>query len=120
MSEPTALTVRGEFDVIVARSRVRDLARESGLNTTDQACISLATSSMARALGLGKAHIGQILIEGIVSGDRTGVRVVCTATNGGDSGPSRSMDEARMMTDDMAVEISPENETRVTLVKWAK
>ena len=120
MSEPTTLTVRGEFDVIVARTRVRDLARESGLNTTDQACISLATSSTARALGLGKAHTGQILIEGIASEERTGVRVICTAMNGGNSGQPRSMDEARTMTDDLEIEVSPENETRVTLVKWAK
>ena len=120
MTEQTALTVRGEFDVIVARSRVRDLARETGMNTSDQACISLATSSTARALGLGKAHTGQILMEGIVAGERTGVRVVCTAMNGGDSGLARSMEEARMMTDDLTVEVSPENETLVTLVKWVK
>jgi hypothetical protein len=120
MPEQTALTVRGEFDVIVARSRVRDLARKTGMNITDQACISLATSSTARALGLGQTHAGRILMEGITSGERLGVRVVCTAVNGKDSGPSRSMEEARMMTDDLTVEVSPDNETLVTLVKWVK
>ena len=120
MSEQTVLTVRGEFDIIVARSRVRDLARATGMNTTDQACISLATSSTARALGLGKAHTGQILIEEITAGERAGVRVVCTTMNGGKNGPSRSIQEARMMTDDLTIEISPENETLITLVKWAK
>lgn len=120
MSEQTALTVRVEFDIIVARSRVRDLARATGMNTTDQACISLATSSTARALGLGKEHTGQILIEEIVSGERTGVRVVCTVANGGNGGQSRAMQEAKIMTDDLTIELSPENETCVTLVKWVK
>jgi hypothetical protein len=120
MSERTVLNVRGEFDIIVARSRVRDLARQMGMNTTDQACISLATSSAARALGLGKAHTGQILLEGIRTEERTGVRVVCAAANGGDRTTSHPLDEARMMADDLTVEVSPENETLVTLLKWVR
>ena len=49
--------VREDYDVIISRSAVRELARSIGMRTADQARISLAASSAARALGIGTYFI---------------------------------------------------------------
>lgn len=121
MDNRQEVVVRRDFDVIVARSRVRDLARWLGMGATDQARISLATSSAARTMGLGRPYCGQIVFEKLDDGGRIGVRVVCTASNGA-SGDSHlgSFANVRFMTDELTVEKLPSNEIRVTLVKWSK
>ena len=43
MDEGRTIEVHKDFDVIVARSYVRDLARKVGLRTTDQARIALVS-----------------------------------------------------------------------------
>ena len=121
MDNRQELAVRRDFDVIVARSRVRDLARWLGLGATDQARISLATSSAARAMGLGARHCRHIVLEGLDDGARIGVRVVCTA----DNGTSGTSDEGtfsgvRLMVDELTVERLSSDEIRATLVQWSK
>jgi anti-sigma regulatory factor (Ser/Thr protein kinase) len=119
MDNRQEVVVRRDFDVIVARSRVRDLARWLGMGATDQARISLATSSAARTMGLGGPHRGQIVFEGLNDGERIGVRVVCTANNGAsDESHLGTFSNIRFMTDELSVEKLPSNETRVTMVKW--
>jgi len=121
VSKRQTIAVRRDFDVIVARSRVRDLARSMGLGTSDQARISLATSSVARVLGLGGSNQGEIVIESANGQDRACVRVTCTFETSDDDagGPSSAkFAEARSMTDEMTVEKLPDNGVRVVLVKW--
>jgi serine/threonine-protein kinase RsbT len=121
MNNSQTITVRKDFDVILARSRTRDLARKMGMGTTDQARISLAASSAARALGLGGAHQGQIVITGLNGGGRVGVRVVCTTRDCTNRElRSRVFADARSMTDELTVKELPSGEVQVTLVKWAK
>jgi hypothetical protein len=113
------IVVRRDFDVIVARSRVRDLARNMGLRTSDQARISLATSSVARALRLGESCQGEIVIESVNGLDRACVRVTCRVDDNAGNGfsPSKFVD-ARSMTDEMTVEALPDGSVQVVLVKW--
>jgi hypothetical protein len=121
MDNRQKVVVGRDFDVIVARSRVRDLARRLGMGATDQARISLATSSAARTIGLGMPHRGQIVFEGLDDGKRLGVRVVCTANNGASDKPySGTFSNIRFMTDELTVEKLPSNEIQVTMVKWSK
>jgi anti-sigma regulatory factor (Ser/Thr protein kinase) len=119
MSENQMLTVQTDFDIITARMKVRKLARAMGLKTVDQACISMATSSLAQALGLGEAHQGQIVMECWDKGERTGLRVVCTKADAleRDFSPS-TFDDMKWMVDELTVETLPPGDVQVTLVKW--
>lgn len=115
----TTMKVQTDFDIIAARMKVRKLARAMGLTTVDQACISLATSSLAQALDLGEAHQGQIDMDGLGQGERAGVRVVCTKADATarDHSPT-AFDDMRWMVDELIVETLPPNDVQVTLVKW--
>jgi len=118
MATSQTITVRKDFDVIVARSRVRDLARNLGLRTTDQARISLATSSAARALGLGASYQGEIVIEGVNGKERVCVRVTCRTEGGArDNVTEATFSEARFMIDEITVQ-TLSNGTQVIMVQW--
>jgi len=119
MSKDQTITVRSDFDIIMARMKVRKLARAMGLNTVDQARISLATSSLAQALGLGERHHGQIAMNGLGGEEPRGVQVVCTKANAVTRELSpRAFENMRWMVDELTVETLPPNDLRVTLVKW--
>jgi hypothetical protein len=119
MSKDQTITVRSDFDIIMARMKVRKLARAMGLNTVDQARISLATSSLAQALGLGERHHGQIAMNSLGEKKRTGVRVVCTKANAVTRELSpRAFENMRWMVDELTVETLPPDDLQVTLVKW--
>ncbi len=121
MSESQTIMIHAQIDVITARVKVRELARALGLKTTDQARISLATSSLAQTLGLGKKLPGQIIIDRLIREERTGVRVVCVAADASDCDlkPEVSRDMG-WMVDELTVETLPSNGgVQATLVKWA-
>jgi anti-sigma regulatory factor (Ser/Thr protein kinase) len=113
------ITIKSEADVIMARLQVRNLARESGFNIMDQARISLATSSLAHALGLGGMRRGQITLECMGDGTRsTGVRVVCTKTGGAtEKYEPGTFSDVRLMVDQITIEELPSNDLQVTLIK---
>ena len=60
MGEAHTLTIRNSSDAIIARAEVRKLAQKRGLDLAGQARISLATYSLANALGIGNKHPGQV------------------------------------------------------------
>lgn len=119
MSKGQTITVQTDFDIIKARMKVRKLARAMGLKTVDQACISMATSSLAQTLGLGEAQQGRIAMDCLGGGEHTGVRVVCTKADAAthDLSP-KAFDDMRWMVDELTVETLPPNDLQVTLVKW--
>ena len=115
------IKVEKDFDIILARSRVRDLARDIGMSTTDQARISLATSAAARAIGLGARHKGEILVESLDGVDGTGIRVVCQVNDSAQQDlATNKLNDARMMTDELTIERSSTNDILLTMVKRAK
>lgn len=120
MSNGQIVKVHDEYDIITARMLVREMARNRGLSVRDQACISLATSSLAQLL-LGGEYEGKIVIEGLKDGGRGGVRVVCSKTDGeaGEFMPEL-FSETRRMVDDMTIERLPANEIKVSIVKWGQ
>jgi serine/threonine-protein kinase RsbT len=120
MSTQTVI-VREDFDVIVSRSSVRDLARQIGMSTADQARISLATSSAARALGIGRTRQGKIVIQDVESEGVSGIRVVCEVEGGPDILPTAEMlADARAMTDELEIHALPTEQVQVTMIKWSR
>lgn len=120
MDKCLILPVHNETDIILARLRVRELARAQGFNVMNQARVSLAASSLARTLGLGGTHRGQITVEGLQDGGRsTGVRVVCTKTDGAEADyGAQTFDDLRLMVDELTVEELPSADLQVTMTKW--
>ena len=114
----TTVIVRDYRDVISARQKTRELARAIGMDTTSQARISLATSSMANAMSLGISHIGQIAIESIQNPEQIGVRVTCNTTDGKESQiPLAALRDVQWMVDHLAVDELPDNNVQITLEK---
>ena len=121
MSNGQTIRVRDEQDIITARMLVRELARARGLSVRDQACISLATSSLAQIL-FAKIREGKIIMEGVKDGGGfMGVRVVCSRVyDGADDRVTPGMfGETRQMVDELTIErsLSP-REIRVSVTRW--
>lgn len=121
MRKRQTVTIRNSFDIIVARMQVRQQARALGLSIQEQACIALATSSLAQALKLGESKEGQIEIYRSDATERAGLRVVCTVIGG--SAEEKSMAatfaDVRWMVDDLTIETMSVGNVKVTMFKWA-
>jgi hypothetical protein len=104
---------------MAARAKVRDLARKKGLGITDQARISLATSSIADVMGLGTHRHGQITVDSLEETERIGIRVICTAAKEARSALNSSqVDVHRLMVDDLIVETLPSGDVEAILIQW--
>jgi len=76
VSESRSITIANEADIINARLQTRQMAKDAGLSTMDQARISLAVSSLAHIIHLGEHHRGQIVLNRITDARRSGVQVI--------------------------------------------
>ncbi|RLC67680.1 MAG: hypothetical protein DRI48_01670 [Chloroflexi bacterium] len=119
MSESQTIAIQSEFDVFMARMQVRKLSRAMGFDITSQARIALATSSLARALGLGDTNHGQVIIDRLGEEECPGVRVICTMNDGGEIDlTSQTFADTRWLVDDLIVEKLPPDGLQVTVIKW--
>ncbi|MBN1875946.1 MAG: hypothetical protein JXA33_17110 [Anaerolineae bacterium] len=144
MSNSQMFTIRNNLDVILMRMQVRDLARAMGMTLSDQACIALAASSLANALGLEGTPAGHVTMDCLNDAGRVGIRVIYIKSNGipfvdedvspgngtllGDSvflggGASsdlltKTLDNTKWMVDELNMEKLPPDVLKITLVKW--
>ena len=118
MIHTRTLTIATESDIVLLRMYVRDLARATGLNLADQARISLAASSVAKAVGLGHSYQGQVTARDCFRDGRTGVQVACTARSDKMDRTSSALRDARWMVDELTLENVPSSMVLVTLLKW--
>ena len=79
----TKMPINNESDLVHARLRVRESARRIGMTLMDQSRISMATSSLANALGLGRdeGSFGYVTIEKLTNNTKVGLRVTCSRSN---------------------------------------
>lgn len=120
MNDTCTITTTSVHDIMAARARVRELARRKGLDITDQARISLATSSLADVLGLGTQRQGQIAIDSIVEEERTGIRVICTATRDARHALTPAqLDVHQLLVDELTIETPPPDDVQITLIQWS-
>ncbi len=119
MDRNRSVRIYNKFDIITARAAARDLARQNGFSTMDQVGISLATWALARTLRLGEIHDGQIVMDCLEDGTRTGLQIVCTKTNGTSPELSRDMfTNITWLVDELKIEKLPPGGVQITLVKW--
>lgn len=112
------------LSIISARAEIRKLARMAGLDTADQARISLAASTLAHFLDLGGQHNGAIHFERLNHDQQPGVRVICVTqgrklNNTLESEHGGTLNKLRWMVDDLSVEYLADNEIQITMTKWA-
>ena len=120
MNETCTIMTTGVHDIMTARAKVRDLARKKGLNITDQARISLATSSIADIMGLGTHRPGQIVVDSLSENERTGIRVICTAAKEAKGALTSSQVAVhRRMVDALTVETLPSGDVEAILIQWS-
>jgi anti-sigma regulatory factor (Ser/Thr protein kinase) len=116
------IPIQNESDLIQARLRVREAARRIGLSLMDQSRISMATSSLANALGLGlgERSLGLVTIEKLVEHDKIGLRVTCSRKNtDGFTPPLSYFSHERWMVDEFKLQSVSPDEVEICMTKWA-
>ncbi|HYK74430.1 MAG TPA: anti-sigma regulatory factor [Pseudoneobacillus sp.] len=81
MGIQSCVKIINEWDIVAARQLGRNVAKELGFGTVDQARITTAISELARNIYLYAGH-GQICIEKLFIGGKAGLQIVAT-----DNGP---------------------------------
>ncbi|RPI34929.1 MAG: hypothetical protein EHM70_01265 [Chloroflexota bacterium] len=120
MQESESFEITTDQDIMRARMRTRQMARQAGLAILDQARISMAMSVLAQTLELGKINNGTISICILDNDSRRGLEVDCI-TKGEfaiDSIMAKlRFEEWRQMVDDIIVRFVSPEDLQVTLVK---
>ncbi|WP_312099129.1 anti-sigma regulatory factor [Niallia sp.] len=81
MGDQSCVKIVNEWDIVAARQLGRNIARELGFGTVDQARITTAISELARNIYL-YAGQGQICIEKLFDNGKAGLKLIAI-----DSGP---------------------------------
>ncbi|MFZ6031127.1 MAG: hypothetical protein ACOYYS_25750 [Chloroflexota bacterium] len=120
MSGDQKISIQSEIDLVTARMKVRDTARRMGMTLADQSRISLATSSLANALGLGKnGHAnGSVTIECLQSDNRKGLRIRCTRYDSDYAPPLSYFSNERWMVDELEMFTPSDEQVEVCMTKW--
>lgn len=133
-AEERCIPVKTDLDIISARVEGRNLARELGFGTIDQARIATAISELARNVVL-YAPEGRVMVRAIVSNDgERGIEVVCEDKGNGianvelvmqdgystSSGLGMGLPGTRRLMDEFDIETKLGIGTKVTVRKWLK
>jgi hypothetical protein len=119
MSEKVTISIRNAFDAITARAKVREFARQEGLDVTGQARISLAAYSLADAKS-GCGQQGQLILRGLKNDKRIGIEVICIIPDATDyQFPAETVKNVKWLVDEFTTETLPSNEMQIALIQWA-
>ena len=120
MNESMTIPIRNALDAITARAKVREFARETGLDVTGQARISLAAYSLANTTKLRSTNQCQLSIQVLKKGKRAGVKVACIIPNAADNHlTSDTFGNVKWLVDEFTVETLPSNEVHIILTQWS-
>jgi serine/threonine-protein kinase RsbT len=130
--EEQCIPVRTDLDIVSARVEGRNLAKEMGFGTIDQARIATAISELARNVIL-YAPEGRVTVKAIVSDDGgQGIEVVCEDDGPGianvelvmqdgystSSGLGMGLPGTKRLMDEFKIETKLGVGTKVTVRKW--
>jgi serine/threonine-protein kinase RsbT len=128
MGTERRIYVNNDLDIVVARMQARELAKQIGFGTADQARISLAASELARVLAWNTGQPGELIMSDANQNGQHGLQVACMVNleqisvgNEADKTTSgRSLAGACQLVDESIVEEQGNNLAQVTLIKWLK
>lgn len=117
------IVIHSEVDIVSARMAVREYARHCGLSLKDQACISMAASSMAASLGFGEKALsggGEMLIEYLEQTPKRGVRVHCVKRFSENEAKESiyKMENSRWLVDDIEMHAISSDKVEIVITKW--
>ena len=131
MSTQSYVKILNEWDIVAARQVGRNVAKELGFGTVDQARITTTISELARNIYL-YAGQGEICIEKLWDNGRTGLRIIAEDKGPGISDIRKVMEDGyttsgglgaglpgvkRLMDEfDIAEEVG--DGTKITTTKW--
>ena len=133
-SEERCVPVKTDLDIVSARMEGRNLARELGFGTIDQARIATAISELARNVIL-YAPEGKVTVRTILSDDAgRGIEVICEDSGPGiadvelvmqdgystGSGLGMGLPGTKRLMDEFKIETELGVGTKVTVRKWLK
>ena len=130
-SQEIAVPVNADIDIVTARQKGRELARDLGFTSTDLALIATAISELARNIIL-YANSGEILLSVVENGTRRGLKVVARDDGPGIPDIERALEEGfstsrslglglsgvRRLMDEFDIVSEVGNGTTVTVKKW--
>lgn len=123
MTNPQKISIHGDVDIVNARMAVREYARRLGFSLTDQSCVSMASSSLAYKLELGRegGAGGEILIEPYSNHTREGMRVRCVKNRASDNDQNviNQLGNSRWLVDDIELKPISGNGVEVIVTKWS-
>jgi serine/threonine-protein kinase RsbT len=133
MGSQSYVTIMKEWDIVAARQMGREIAKNLGFGTVDQARITTAISELARNIYL-YAGEGQICFEIVESLENKGIKVLATDTGPGIRDLSQVMEDGfttsgglgaglpgvKRLMDDFDIESEVGKGTKITTTKWVR
>ncbi|WP_261134150.1 anti-sigma regulatory factor [Bacillus sp. Marseille-Q3570] len=133
MTVQSCVDVRNEWDIVSARQLGRDLAKDLGFSSVDQARITTAISELARNIYLYAGN-GKICIEPIEEGNRRGLRIVANDTGPGIQDIRKVMEDGyttsgglgaglpgvKRLMDEFAIQSTVDVGTEIYITKWLR
>ena len=128
-----AVPVASDLDIVAARQRGRDLARQAGFSGGDQTVIAAAISEIARNIVV-YAHRGEVRFRTVEDGTRRGLVIVASDEGPGIRDVDLAMQEgystsggfglglpgARRLMDQFEIRSEPGRGTTITMTKWTR
>lgn len=133
----TKVFINGESDVIAVRMQARQMAKQIGFGTVDQARISLAASELARLACATLNQSGEMVISDANQEGQQGMQVVCLVNMAPKIDQSQTDDtktatilseqlkfrrglaSVSRLVDESVLELGDDGLASVTLIKWS-
>jgi serine/threonine-protein kinase RsbT len=133
MSTQSYVKILNEWDIVAARQVGRNVAKELGFGTVDQARITTTISELARNIYL-YAGQGEICIEKLWDNGRTGLRIIAEDKGPGISDIRRVMEDGyttsgglgaglpgvKRLMDEFDIDSEVGVGTKITTIKWIR
>lgn len=133
MDIQSCVTIINEWDIVAARQLGRNVAKELGFGTVDQARITTAISELARNIYL-YAGKGQICIDKLQEGGKLGLRIHAVDNGPGireirqvmedgfstSGGLGAGLPGVKRLMDDFDIESAPGQGTKIRASKWLR
>ncbi len=131
MEDEKVVQVKSEYDIVVARSVVRAIAKDMGFGLVDQTRIATAVSELARNIVM-HAGEGVILVREILKGETWGIEILAIDNGPGISDIKLALSDgystkgslgvglggAKRLMDEFEMESAPGQGTTIRVRKW--
>ncbi len=122
--ESWRINLRNPIDVVTARQRAREMARDIGFGTTDQTRIATAVSELARRV---LEDQGALIFSTVREGPHRGLSCTCTGCTGlgapgysSGNGGQESLTAARQLMDSFELRLQRDGSAVIVVRKWVK